>query len=73
MKLSSKKHQLFYMALVAGIYTAANGQTTFGAKYAPSTALRIVKQGSPELYGPTCRNHKQTNKVRAKAKKRAAK
>lgn len=73
MKLSSKQSQLFYMSLIAGVYMAQSGQTTFGAKYAPSTALRIVKQGSPESFGPTCRNHKNTNNVRLKAKQRAIK
>lgn len=73
MKLSSKQSQLFYMSLIAGIYMAPSGLTTFGAKYAPSTALRIVKHGSPESFGLTCRNHKKTNNVRFKAKQRAIK
>ena len=72
MKLSSKTHQMMYMALIAGMYQTINERTVLGQPYAPSTVLRIVKQGSPEFFGPSCRNHKRTNKVRSKAKHRLA-
>lgn len=73
MRFSSRIQYMTMLALTMGMTSGAMGGSTTNQRYTHQSAVRIAKGNCPEFFGPSCRNHKQTNQVRLKRRLKAQK